>query len=90
MMNRYLKYFFALCIAFVLIRGGFYGILVIVRILLMLMLAAYFAKLIKKYLPKIFSDIYIGSRPKKTIKYNLDSCSRCGWIICRCDEIKVK
>lgn len=89
-MNKYLKFFLITCVTIILVRGGLYGLLVSVRILLMLMLAAYFAKLIKKYLPRIFSDIYIGKRPAKAKKYDLDSCSNCGWMICQCDEIKLK
>ncbi len=89
-MNKYFKYFLITCAAIILLRAGLLGILISVRILLMLMLAAYFGKLIKKYLPQIFSDIYIGKRPGKTQKYDLNSCSTCGWIICRCDEIKLK
>ena len=89
-MNKYFKYFLITCAAIILLRAGLFGILVSVRILLMLMLAAYFGKLIKKYLPRIFSDIYIGKRPPKATRYDLDSCASCGWIICRCEEIKLK
>ena len=64
-MNKYFKYFLIGSFALILIKGGIYGILATIRILLMLMLAAYFAQIIKKYLPPIFSDIYIGKRPVK-------------------------
>ena len=87
-MSHKFKYFLLGALAVILLRGGIYGILVTVRILLMLMLAAYFARLIKKYLPPIFSDIYIGRRPVEKERYNVKACPSCGWLICKCAEIK--
>ena len=89
-MVAFFKYFTLISLAIILLKGGLSGLLVTVRILLMLMLAAYFAKLIKKYLPAFMSDIYIGKRPKKALKYDLSSCRVCGWMICKCKEIKTK